>query len=360
MKGIMKSYYLSRYLSHRFRTPTNPSSSITHLSLSRSLSTATKTNAIDQLETKSDKDSLILEKFRQRKLQGSLKTNTQHQETKNSTAAAQVVSKNHGSVEDGEKVVSCFEELGLKEEMVMAAGDMDVWVPTEIQSVAIPVILERKCVLLSSDYGSGRTLAYLLPLLQLLRQDEALSRMKPKHPKAIVLCSTTESSDEGYRVAKLISDFARLKCATESGSNHLSPEDILNSPIGMLIGTPDEVVQQMEEGSIVLDNVKYLVLDDADVMLEHGFAVEINKIITPLKNFTTANNQRLQTVITTSTLTKMVGKSDTVNRLERDNDGKVSAMLLEMEETEVYEMIMSSENLKRKLVEAIESLTTGS
>ncbi|WCJ43285.1 DEAD-box ATP-dependent RNA helicase 39 [Euphorbia peplus] len=345
----MKSYYVGRYLS----------SSIRHVSLSRSLSTSKQhkhkpPTEIEQVLSESDKDSLILEKFRLRKLQGSLKSNTHQPKPKNSsTPAPEIAKKHHGNEE---MVVPCFEDLGLKEDMVLAAGDMNLWVPTEIQGLAIPAILEAKCVLLSSDFGSGRTLACFLPLLQLLRQDEALSKMKPKHPKAIVLCSTTESCDEGFRIATVISDFARLKSATESGSNHLSPEDILNSPIGMLIGTPHEVVQQMEEGSIVLDDVKYLVLDDADAMLENGSAHEINKITTPLKNVTSANNQTLQTIITTSAMTKMLEKTDTISRLERDNEGKVTAMVLEMEEAEAYESIRSSENLKKKLEEAIDSI----
>ena len=64
---------------------------------------------------------------------------------------------------------------------------------------------------------------------------------------------------KGFRVAKSISDFAQLKSASDRGSDHLAPVDVSSTPIGMLVGTPTEVVQQIEEGNIATDNIQYLV-----------------------------------------------------------------------------------------------------
>ncbi|KDP26172.1 hypothetical protein JCGZ_22266 [Jatropha curcas] len=242
----------------------------------------------------------------------------------------------------------------------MAAAEMDIWVPSEIQCVGIPAILEGKSVVLSSDSGSGRTLAYLFPLVQLLIQDEVFSSMKPKHPRAVVLCTTEELSDEGFRVAKLISDFARLKSARESSSDQSYLEELLNAPIGMLIGTPSEVLQQIEE-SIVTDNIKYLVLDEADAIFDHGFGPEISKIIKLLKNHISESNcQGLQIILVTSTMSKILGKSVIMERIEHDNAGKLAAMLLEMDQMEAFEIIEFPDALKKKMAEAIDFFTSGS
>eukprot|EP00257_Ricinus_communis_P020391 XP_015579613.1 DEAD-box ATP-dependent RNA helicase 39 isoform X2 [Ricinus communis] len=306
---------LKAFVNLALSSQSHPPLPIRQLSVLRALSTTTTTTtrvSTESKEKESKKDSFILEKFRQRKLQGSLKTTiattTKQQERSNCRADVVVGSKSEASI--GE-VVSGFEELGLKEEVAMAAGELGVWVPTEIQCVGIPAILEGKSLVLSSNSGSGRTLSYLLPLVQLLRGDEALSGMKPKQPKAIVLCTTEELSDEGFRIAKSISDFARL---SRSGSDHLSPENMSKPPIGMLIGTPFEVVQQIEEGSIATDDIKYLVL----------------------------------------------GKSGILERLEHDNAGKVTAIVLKIDQMEAFEIIKSSDALKKKMAEAIDSFASGS
>ncbi|EEF35254.1 dead box ATP-dependent RNA helicase, putative [Ricinus communis] len=353
---------LKAFVNLALSSQSHPPLPIRQLSVLRALSTTTTTTtrvSTESKEKESKKDSFILEKFRQRKLQGSLKTTiattTKQQERSNCRADVVVGSKSEASI--GE-VVSGFEELGLKEEVAMAAGELGVWVPTEIQCVGIPAILEGKSLVLSSNSGSGRTLSYLLPLVQLLRGDEALSGMKPKQPKAIVLCTTEELSDEGFRIAKSISDFARL---SRSGSDHLSPENMSKPPIGMLIGTPFEVVQQIEEGSIATDDIKYLVLDNADAMFDNGFGPEISRIISSLKNRKSqSNDQRLQTVLVTDTMTEVLGKSGILERLEHDNAGKVTAIVLKIDQMEAFEIIKSSDALKKKMAEAIDSFASGS
>ncbi|KAJ0025080.1 hypothetical protein Pint_07860 [Pistacia integerrima] len=281
-----------------------------------------------------NKDSFILESFRVRQLKGSLKNNPQQQnktpEPESSNAAPS-------------EVVSSFEELGLKEEVIKAVeGLLGVFVPSEIQCVGIPAVLDGKSIVLSSGSGSGRTLAYLLPLVQMLRRDEALLSMKPKHPRAIVLCTTEESADEGFRVSKFISHYARLKSSMENGGDSSkAPEDVSNAPIGILVGTPREV------------------LDEADTLFEHGFGPEISKILSPLKDFASkSSNQEFQTILVTSTISEMLGKqgSSLMERLEHDVAGKVTAMLIEMEQEETFDLIESPNALKKKVAEAVNSL----
>nr|KYP62036.1 DEAD-box ATP-dependent RNA helicase 39 [Cajanus cajan] len=193
-----------------------------------------------------------------------------------------------------------------------AVREMGIEVPTEIQGIGIPAVLEEKSVLLGSHTGSGKTLAYFLPLVQLLRRDEQLNGilLKPRRPRAVVLCPTRELSEQVFRVAKSISHHARFRCTMVSGGGRLRPqEDSLNNPIDMVVGTPGRVLQHIEEGNMVYGDIKYLVLDEADTMFDRGFGPDIRKFLGPLKNRTSkADGLGFQTILVTATMTKAVQK----------------------------------------------------
>ncbi|XP_010530131.1 PREDICTED: DEAD-box ATP-dependent RNA helicase 39 [Tarenaya hassleriana] len=208
------------------------------------------------------------------------------------------------------KVVENFEELGLSEEVMGALREMNIEVPTEIQCIGIPAVLERKSVVLGSHTGSGKTLAYLLPLVQLMREDEAsLGKItRPRRPRTVVLCPTRELSEQVYRVAKSISHHARFRSTLISGGSRLRPqEDSLNNAIDMVVGTPGRVLQHIEDGNMVYGDIRYLVLDEADTMFDRGFGPDIRKFLAPLKNRASKpNGQGFQTVLVTATMTKAV------------------------------------------------------
>lgn len=209
------------------------------------------------------------------------------------------------------RVAEGFEELGLSEEVMAALAEMGISVPTEIQTVGIPAVLaETRSVVLGSHTGSGKTLAYLLPLVQLLRRDETLygMLMKPRRPRAVVLCPTRELCEQVFRVAKSISHHARFRSTMVSGGTRLRPqEDSLNVPVDMVVGTPGRVLQHIEEGNIVYGDIKYLVLDEADTMFDRGFGPDIRKFLGPLKNRAAkADDKGFQTILVSATMTKGV------------------------------------------------------
>ncbi|KAL6962556.1 DEAD-box ATP-dependent RNA helicase 39 [Sarracenia purpurea var. burkii] len=224
------------------------------------------------------------------------------------------------SVDDGSRkkikkktsvdLISSFEELGLGEEVMGALEEMGISAPTEIQSIGIPAVLEGKSVVLGSHTGSGKTLAYMLPLVQMMRGDEALQGilMKPRRPRAVVLCPTRELSEQVFRVAKSVSHHARFRSTMVSGGGRLRPqEDSLNTPIDMVVGTPGRVLQHIEEGNIVYGDIKYLVLDEADTMFDRGFGPDICKFLAPLKNRASKfDDKGFQTVLVSATMTKAV------------------------------------------------------
>ncbi|CAK7346723.1 unnamed protein product [Dovyalis caffra] len=275
-----------------------------------SSSTATATEP-DQL-----KHSILLERLRHRHLKDSKKTPLT--ETQTQTPLEPVVAIENEEEDGfkkskkGKKIAGSFEELGLSEEVMEAVKEMGIEVPTEIQCIGIPAVLDGKKVVLGSHTGSGKTLAYMLPLVQLLRRDEALlgRLMKPRRPRAVVLCPTRELSEQVFRVAKSIGHHARFRSTMVSGGGRLRPqEDSLNNPIDMVVGTPGRVLQHIQDGNMVYGDIKYLVLDEADTMFDRGFGPEIRKFLGPLKNRTSkADGQGFQTILVTATMTKAVQK----------------------------------------------------
>ncbi|KAL5080819.1 hypothetical protein RYX36_009240 [Vicia faba] len=255
------------------------------------------------LDTDTEKHSILLEKLRVRHLKGSA-----------TKPASEIVKKSEGK--EGKKKetvvvdVGSFGELGISDEVMGAVKEIGIEVPTEIQCIGIPAVLEGKSVVLGSHTGSGKTLAYLLPLVQLLRRDEQLNGLvlKPKRPRAVVLCPTRELSEQVFRVAKSISHHARFRCTMVSGGGRLRPqEDSLSNPIDMVVGTPGRILQHIEEGNMVYGDIQYLVLDEADTMFDQGFGPDIRKFIAPLKQRASKpDSLGFQTVLVTATMTKAV------------------------------------------------------
>ncbi|KAK7277370.1 hypothetical protein RIF29_18521 [Crotalaria pallida] len=327
---------LTSYSLHSPPSPFNPPlpklPSPFAFSTSSSSSSSSSTTPPPPSKTKS-RDSIILEQFRQRKLKAS------------SSKATEPTTVEVGG----------FEELGVSDELVQVLEEIGEFVPTEIQCVAIPTILEGKCVLLSSPSGPHKSLAFLLPLIQFLRRDIDLLGSNSNHPRAIVLCATEEKAEQCFNAAKYIIHNAVSKSAKHSASPDNKHS---NTSIGLIIGTPSEILQYIEEGSVVPADLRYLVLDDVDDMLGSGLAPEIHKILGPLLDHESKSNvTRLQTVLTMSTVTEVLGEqSPIVKNLERDHAGNVSAMSLEMDQTEVFHFIESLDALRKKVAEAMDSL----
>ncbi|XP_014523000.1 DEAD-box ATP-dependent RNA helicase 39 isoform X1 [Vigna radiata var. radiata] len=260
-------------------------------------------------ETADAKHSLLLERLRARHLRDAARIAPEPRKKARGAAVAEA-EKERAKKE--KKVVASFEGLGVSEEVMAAVSEMGIDVPTEIQGIGIPAVLEEKSVVLGSHTGSGKTLAYLLPLVQLLRRDEQLNGilLKPRRPRAVVLCPTRELSEQVFRVAKSISHHARFRCTMVSGGGRIRPqEDSLNNPIDMVVGTPGRVLQHIEEGNMVYGDIKYLVLDEADTMFDRGFGPEIRKFLGPLKNRASKpDGLGFQTILVTATMTKAVQK----------------------------------------------------
>ncbi|KAL6213870.1 hypothetical protein ACLB2K_013309 [Fragaria x ananassa] len=298
----------------------------------RPLCTTTITPAVqveDQDVLQPLKHSVLLERLRLRHLKSS---SAKPQNNPNGERQSE-----DRSVRKKKVKVDSFGELGLTEEVLEAFREMGIQVPTEIQSIVIPAVLEGKTVVLGSHTGSGKTLACCLllrcspfeqnyvvysliscvlraylcrNLFLLLRRDEAQNGiiMKPRRPRAVVLCPTRELSEQVFRVAKFISHHARFRSTMVSGGGRLRPqEDSLNNPIDMVVGTSGRILQHIEDGNLVYGDIKYLVLDEADTMFDRGFGPDIRKFLAPLKNRASKpDGQGFQTFLVSATMTKGV------------------------------------------------------
>ncbi|KAL2503747.1 DEAD-box ATP-dependent RNA helicase 39 [Abeliophyllum distichum] len=268
----------------------------------------------DEVTLENTKHSILLERLRHRHLKESAKiTPPATSVVSSSSGKKSKHEESEGSKKKkggGLETVSSFWELGLSEEVMGALSEMGISAPTEIQCIGIPAVLEGKSVVLGSHTGSGKTLAYLLPLVQLLRRDETLHGilMKPRRPRAVVLCPTRELCEQVFRVTKSVSHHARFRTTMVSGGGRLRPqEDSLNSPIDMVVGTPGRVLQHIEEGNMVYGDIRYVVLDEADTMFDRGFGPDIRKFLAPLKNRASkTDSEGFQTVMVTATMTKAV------------------------------------------------------
>jgi len=178
-----------------------------------------------------------------------------------------------------------FEALGLHEPLTRAVRDAGYEIPTEVQARAIPPALERADLRVCSSTGSGKTASFVLPALQRVleaRTDKTQRRDKGVvyGPRILVLAPTRELAQQ---VAKATVTYGRhvqgLRVATIVGGVPYGAQlKALRGPLDVLIATPGRLIDHVNSGKGVLDNVEMLVLDEADRMLDMGFIDDINFI----------------------------------------------------------------------------------
>ncbi|MFO1227405.1 DEAD/DEAH box helicase [Roseateles sp.] len=176
-----------------------------------------------------------------------------------------------------------FDTLGLQESLLKAVKESGYETPTEVQAQAIPAALAGADLMVSSQTGSGKTAAFILPALTRIlaaRGDNTKRREKGKiyGPRILVLAPTRELA---MQVAKAAQTYGRhipgLKVATVLGGVPYGLQiRQLTGPLDILIATPGRLIDHIESGKCVLENVEMLVLDEADRMLDMGFIDDIH------------------------------------------------------------------------------------
>jgi ATP-dependent RNA helicase RhlE len=179
-------------------------------------------------------------------------------------------------------VSSSFASLGLSDALLQAVDELDYHLPTPIQAAAIPAVLQGRDVVASAQTGSGKTAAFVLPLLQQL---ERAPRSTPRRTRALVLVPTRELA---VQVAEVIHALARhlpqpIKLACVFGGVSINPQMMaLRGGADVVVATPGRLLDLVDHNALGLAGASLLVLDEADRLLDAGFADELARIVSLL------------------------------------------------------------------------------
>lgn len=185
-----------------------------------------------------------------------------------------------------------FRELGLSARLVEIMERLGITEPTEIQTKTIPHALAGRDIMASAETGSGKTAAFLLPIIERLKQHGPA--------RALILAPTRELALQIEANAKSYSRAARLRTVSVVGGESASRQmKALDSGIDILIATPGRLNDLIERGAVSLKAIEVLVLDEADRMLDMGFLPQVRRIIRHIP-------RKRQTMMLTATLSRAV------------------------------------------------------
>ncbi|MBX9786520.1 MAG: DEAD/DEAH box helicase [Alphaproteobacteria bacterium] len=178
-----------------------------------------------------------------------------------------------------------FEKLGLNPKTLQAISEVGYTAPTPIQEKAVPLLLTGRDVIALAQTGSGKTASFILPLLDLLTRGRAKARM----PRSLIMEPTRELAAQ---VAEDFATYGKYHNFTVAlligGESFVDQEKKLLKGVDVLIATPGRLLDLHERGKILLNDVKMLVIDEADRMLDMGFIPDIEKIASLLPPHQTA------------------------------------------------------------------------
>ncbi len=181
-------------------------------------------------------------------------------------------------------MTSSFSNLSLAEPLARAVAEMGYESMTPIQEQAIPVVLTGQDVMGAAQTGTGKTAAFSLPLLQRLLKHESSSTSPARHPvRALVLLPTRELADQVAQQIALYAKYTKLRSTVVFGGIDMKPQTIeLKKGVEVLVATPGRLLDHIEAKNAVLNQVEYVVLDEADRMLDIGFLPDLQRILSYL------------------------------------------------------------------------------
>ncbi len=180
--------------------------------------------------------------------------------------------------------MNAFSNLQLAPALARAVAEMGYETMTPIQQQAIPVVLSGQDVMGAAQTGTGKTAAFSLPLLQRMMKHENASTSPARHPvRALVLLPTRELADQVAQQVKLYAKYTQLRSAVVFGGMDMKPQTLeLKSGVEILVATPGRLLDHIEAKTAVLNQVEYVVLDEADRMLDIGFLPDLQRILSYL------------------------------------------------------------------------------
>ena len=177
-----------------------------------------------------------------------------------------------------------FNTLPLDPKLLKAVAESGYTAMTPIQAKAIPIVLEGRDVMGAAQTGTGKTAAFTLPLLQKMLRHENSSMSPARHPvRALVLAPTRELADQVAENVKKYAKHSNLRSVVVFGGIDMKPQTLaLKAGVEVLIATPGRLLDHIEAKNAVLNQVEYVVLDEADRMLDIGFLPDLQRILSYL------------------------------------------------------------------------------
>ena len=177
-----------------------------------------------------------------------------------------------------------FDTLPLDPKLLRAVADTGYLAMTPIQAKAIPVVLAGRDVMGAAQTGTGKTAAFAIPLLQKMMKHENASMSPARHPvRALVLAPTRELADQVAANIKNYAKHTNLRSTVVFGGIDMKPQTLqLKAGVEVLIATPGRLLDHIEAKNAVLNQVEYVVLDEADRMLDIGFLPDLQRILSYL------------------------------------------------------------------------------
>ena len=168
-----------------------------------------------------------------------------------------------------------FSDLNLDKKVLKAVEETGYDTPTPIQGGAIPPALEGRDVLGIAQTGTGKTAAFTLPMISMLKRGRARARM----PRSLVLAPTRELAAQVAENFDTYAKYTKLTKALLIGGVSFKEQDaLIDRGVDVLIATPGRLLDHFERGKLILSDVKIMVVDEADRMLDMGFIPDIERI----------------------------------------------------------------------------------
>ena len=235
-----------------------------------------------------------------------------------------------------------FRDLGLSESTLKSIEEIGYKVPSPIQAQAIPIVLSGSDVVGQAQTGTGKTAAFMLPILERINP-------KNKNIQALILCPTRELAvqvhDEARKFAKNNRDIQLL--SVYGGQSYDPQIRALKKGVQIVVGTPGRVMDHMRRGTMKFEHLKFMVLDEADEMLNMGFKDDIESILVDTP-------EERQTVLFSATMPSEILK---IARTHQKNPEiiKVAAKELSNRQIEQYYIEVKSKDRMQAMIRCIDA-----
>lgn len=187
-----------------------------------------------------------------------------------------------------------FSDFGLDRPLMSTVEHLGFTAPTEIQQQAIPAAMAGHDLIASSKTGSGKTLAFIIPALQRLSKNRALSK---RDPRVVILTPTRELAKQVFSQLRLFTSNTQFKAVLILGGENFNDQvKVLEKDPHFIVATPGRLADHLSQGHFYLNGLELLILDEADRMLDLGFA----KQLTQINN--AADHRKRQTLLFSATL----------------------------------------------------------